>query len=115
VRIGVGHPGSKDLVHGYVLHDFAKADAEWLDPLLDAIAGAAGRLAAGDPARFLTDVARSLKDTEREEPKREAAEPERKGVRGARSEHPAGERQAKRTSALADSLKRWLKGRKQES
>jgi PTH1 family peptidyl-tRNA hydrolase len=114
VRIGVGHPGSKDLVHGYVLHDFAKADAEWLDPLLDAIAGAAGRLAAGDPARFLTDVARSLKDTEREEPKREA-EPERKGVRGARSEHPAGERQAKRTSALADSLKRWLKGRKQES
>jgi PTH1 family peptidyl-tRNA hydrolase len=37
VRIGIGHPGSKELVHGYVLHDFAKADAAWLQPLLDAI------------------------------------------------------------------------------
>ena len=38
VRIGVGHPGRKELVHGYILKDFAKADAEWLGPLLDAIA-----------------------------------------------------------------------------
>ena len=60
VRIGVGHPGSKDLVSHYVLHDFAKADADWLDPMLDAMAAAAGRLAAGDAARFLTDVARAL-------------------------------------------------------
>ena len=60
VRIGVGHPGSKDLVSHYVLHDFAKADADWLEPLLDAMADAAGRLAAGDEARFLTDVARAL-------------------------------------------------------
>ena len=44
----------------YVLHDFAKADADWLEPLLDAIADAAPRLAAGDDARFLTDVARAL-------------------------------------------------------
>ena len=27
VRIGVGHPGRKEAVAGYVLHDFAKADA----------------------------------------------------------------------------------------
>ena len=60
VRIGVGHPGSKDLVSHYVLHDFAKADADWLEPMLDAMAAAAGRLAAGDSARFLTDVARAL-------------------------------------------------------
>ena len=60
VRIGVGHPGSKDLVSHYVLHDFAKADADWLEPMLDAMADAAGRLAAGDSARFLTDVARAL-------------------------------------------------------
>jgi GTP-binding protein YchF len=38
VRIGIGHPGHKELVHGYVLHAFAKADRDWLDPLLDAIA-----------------------------------------------------------------------------
>ena len=57
VRIGVGHPGHKDLVAGYVLNDFAKADQAWLGPLLDAVANAAGRLAAGDNERFLTDVA----------------------------------------------------------
>lgn len=58
VRIGIGHPGRKDLVHGYVLHDFARADAEWIDPLLDAIADAAGWLAKGDTSRFQTEIAR---------------------------------------------------------
>ena len=61
MRIGIGHPGSKEQVLRHVLHDFAKADAVWLDPLLDAIADAAPRLAAGDDARFLTDVARATK------------------------------------------------------
>ena len=79
MRIGVGHPGSKELVHGYVLHDFAKADQAWLEPLLDAIAEAAGRLAAGDDARFLTDVARALqragKRTEPQAAERPAASP----------------------------------------
>jgi PTH1 family peptidyl-tRNA hydrolase len=109
VRIGVGHPGSKELVHGYVLHDFAKAEAAWLEPLLDAIADAAGRLAAGDQARFLTDVARALKDGGEREPERQEPKP------APRAPHPAGERQAKRASALAENLKKWLKGRKQES
>ena len=35
VRLGIGHPGDKNLVSGYVLQDFAKADAVWLDPFLD--------------------------------------------------------------------------------
>src|SRR5262245_36754334 len=60
VRIGVGHPGAKDKVIGYVLHDFSKADQDWLDPMLGAVAEAAGRLADGDDARFLTDVTRRL-------------------------------------------------------
>ena len=47
VRIGIGHPGSKELVHGYVLHDFAKADAAWLEPLLDAVAEASGQAGGG--------------------------------------------------------------------
>ena len=38
VRLGVGHPGRKDLVHHYVLSDFAKADDAWLDPLLESVA-----------------------------------------------------------------------------
>lgn len=60
VRIGIGHPGSRDAVSHYVLNDFAKAEQGWLADLLDAIADAAPRLASGDEARFLTDVARKL-------------------------------------------------------
>ncbi len=57
VRLGIGHPGRKELVSGYVLHDFAKADAEWLDDLLRGLADGAPALAAGDSARFLNAVA----------------------------------------------------------
>ncbi len=60
VRIGVGHPGHKQLVANYVLADFAKADRAWLELMLAAIANAAPRLARGDQARFLTDVAKEL-------------------------------------------------------
>lgn len=56
VRIGVGHPGDKSVVTNHVLGDFAKADAEWLDPLLDAMARAAPDLAAGDLARFSSEI-----------------------------------------------------------
>ncbi len=52
LRIGVGHPGVKELVAGYVLHDFAKADLVWLTPLLDAIADNAALLAAGKDSTF---------------------------------------------------------------
>jgi PTH1 family peptidyl-tRNA hydrolase len=57
VRIGVGHPGIKELVHAYVLHDFAKSEHLWLDPLIDAIAGAAPFLADGDDTGFMNKVA----------------------------------------------------------
>ena len=57
VRIGIGHPGHKDLVRHYVLHDFAKADLEWLEPLLDAVADSVGDLVTGRDADFMTKVA----------------------------------------------------------
>jgi len=46
VRLGIGHPGDKAKVAGYVLHDFAASDRDWLEPLLDAIADAAPMLVA---------------------------------------------------------------------
>ena len=58
VRIGIGHPGDKLLVSPYVLGDFAKADADWLDDLLRGIAEGAPALAAGDAPGFLDAVAR---------------------------------------------------------
>ena len=57
VRLGVGHPGRKELVPGYVLHDFAKADQTWLDDLLAGISDAAPHLGTGDTGRFMNAVA----------------------------------------------------------
>ncbi len=61
VRLGIGHPGSKDKVTRHVLGDFAKADHEWLDPLLDEVARSAGMLAKGDDAGFMNKVALGMK------------------------------------------------------
>jgi PTH1 family peptidyl-tRNA hydrolase len=118
VRIGVGHPGDKDLVASYVLHDFAKADLNWLDPLLDAIADCAPRITAGDAARFQTELALALGRDERASGKESKAEPAPEPVSRvpnrpkSSSGHPAGERMAKRQSALAENLKKWLSGKK---
>ena len=57
VRIGIGHPGHKDLVSRYVLHDFSKADEAWLDTLLRGICDGAADLALGDGGRFMNAVA----------------------------------------------------------
>ncbi|MGR3503595.1 aminoacyl-tRNA hydrolase [Pseudaestuariivita sp.] len=57
VRLGVGHPGRKELVPGYVLKDFPKADDDWLDLVLRGVSDGAPSLADGDDARFLNAVA----------------------------------------------------------
>ena len=57
VRLGIGHPGHKDAVAPYVLSNFAKADAGWLEDLLHGISDGAVLLAAGDGAGFLNAVA----------------------------------------------------------
>ncbi len=56
VRLGIGHPGHKDAVAGYVLRDFPKADADWLDDLLRGISDGAPALAEGDAGRFMNAV-----------------------------------------------------------
>jgi PTH1 family peptidyl-tRNA hydrolase len=57
VRLGIGHPGHKDRVHGYVLGNYAKAEIDPLAEMLGAVAAEAHWLAAGDDARFMNDVA----------------------------------------------------------
>jgi PTH1 family peptidyl-tRNA hydrolase len=56
VRIGVGHPGVKELVHNHVLGDFAKAERPWVEALCDILADNAGLLARGDDASFQNKV-----------------------------------------------------------
>ncbi len=60
VRLGIGHPGHKDRVTGYVLGNFAKAEIDPLSDMLGAISAEAGWLAGGDPVRFMSDVALRL-------------------------------------------------------
>ena len=57
VRLGIGHPGHKDRVTGYVLGNYAKAEIDPLADMLGAVAAAAGWLAEGDDVRFMNDVA----------------------------------------------------------
>ena len=57
VRLGVGHPGHKDAVPGYVLRDFAKADENWLDDVLRGISDGAPELARGNTSKFMNAVA----------------------------------------------------------
>src|ERR1700746_3016478 len=47
VRLGIGHPGVKELVHAHVLSDFAKDDGPWVAALCGAVADNAGLLATG--------------------------------------------------------------------
>jgi PTH1 family peptidyl-tRNA hydrolase len=56
VRIGIGHPGNKDMVHGYVLSDFAKAERDWVETLTGIIADNAGLLAQGADSTFQNKV-----------------------------------------------------------
>jgi peptidyl-tRNA hydrolase, PTH1 family len=56
VRIGVGHPGAKELVMPYVLGDFAKAEHPWVEALCDIIADNAVMLAKGEDAGFQNKV-----------------------------------------------------------
>ena len=60
VRLGIGHPGRKELVAQYVLQDFAKADAEWLDDLMRGISDGAAELAGGRKDRFLNAIAQRM-------------------------------------------------------
>ncbi|MBU1213117.1 MAG: aminoacyl-tRNA hydrolase [Alphaproteobacteria bacterium] len=122
IRIGVGHPGRKELVAGYVLHDFSRSDQDWLEPLLEAIAKSAVPLAEGDLARFTAAVARELggvDEPERKKPARPAdressadnappVKPQRGRPRGG---HPAGDQIAKRQNAIAENLRKWMASR----
>lgn len=113
VRLGIGHPGSREAVVPFVLNDFAKSDQDWLDVMLSALSKSLPHLAHGDSARYLSDVARATSDTPSDSnsdadkaPVRPKAPSQPK--RPVKTRHPSGERASKRQSALAENLKKWL-------
>ncbi len=82
VRLGIGHPGDKNRVHGYVLHNFSNADEQWLDPLLEAVARSTPSLLDGRPDAFMNAVSLAVFPNQKDG--KEAAE---KGPRkGAKAE-----------------------------
>ena len=65
VRLGIGHPGDRDLVSGYVLNDFPKADRDWLDIQMRAIAKHLPVLLNHNDELFMTKVAADMPQSEK--------------------------------------------------
>jgi PTH1 family peptidyl-tRNA hydrolase len=85
VRIGVGHPGSKERVHSHVLGNFAKADQAWLEPELDAIADNVALLIEGRDSDFMSRVAQAVSP----KPAQDKTGKATKGARGDAAAKPA--------------------------
>lgn len=60
MRLGIGHPGARELVMPFVLGDFAKAEIGWVGALCDAVATHAALFANGDDATFQNKVHLSM-------------------------------------------------------
>ena len=103
VRIGIGHPGAKELVQHWVLHDFVKSDRVWLEPLLGAIAKAAPDLAQGANDKFQSFVAHAMMEAEAFDERPEPVSRKRRDAPSAEGEKPA----AAETS-LGSRLRRWF-------
>lgn len=90
VRIGIGHPGSKERVTGHVLGDFSKADMVWLEPLLDEIARNVQMLSTGDDAGFMNRLALRTQSNEPPGAKGQSSAKTKKQshIRGARNNGP---------------------------
>lgn len=67
-RLGTGHPGQKELVHGHVLSDFHKVEQPWVEALVRACADAAPLLAAGEDEKYQAEVMR-LAPAEKADPR----------------------------------------------
>lgn len=75
VRLGIGHPGVRELVHGYVLQDFARAEQDGVAKLVDAVAKALPILVAGDDNGFMNRVTVLTRPPRPKKPKPDDGEP----------------------------------------
>ena len=89
VRMGVGHPGDKNKVPGFVLRDFPKADEGWVEDVVQGCADGAPLLAAGDDGGFMNKVALRAAP-QREKP----AKPKADADADAKPKTPAAEKEA---------------------
>ncbi|ASY63843.1 Peptidyl-tRNA hydrolase [Sinorhizobium sojae CCBAU 05684] len=107
LRLGIGHPGVKDLVHAHVLGDFAKADQAWLSPLLDTIADNADMLVRGEDSQLLNKVALALGgNPEAEKPEVTKKQAARSHIHQARN--AAQPKKLPKTGPMAEMLKKMF-------
>ncbi|WP_182085476.1 aminoacyl-tRNA hydrolase [Aureimonas sp. ME7] len=109
VRLGIGHPGSKERVNPHVLGDFAKVDRDWLDETLQAVARNAELLVAGEDARFMNRMTVSAGGTEEPSGAKGAAL-KAKGTSHVRQARPADPPAPPATGPMAGMLRRLLGG-----
>jgi len=107
VRIGIGHPGVKEMVTHHVLGDFPKADQTWLDPMLDAIADHAGLLVAGDDSAFMSKVSLAVRGPD-EKPAEKPKPKAQSHIRQARANQPSVK--VPETGPMAAMLKKLFGG-----
>ncbi len=106
LRLGIGHPGDKARVNSHVLGNFSRADQDWLDPLVDAIAINARLLVADDPSQFMNKVHGALPKIE----KPPTANPAGKGKSHIHQAKKPGKPKAEPTGPLAAMLKKLFGG-----
>ena len=112
LRLGIGHPGNKDLVQGHVLGDFAKIDHVWLSPLLDALADNAEMLAKAEDSQLMNKLAIAVGGKpEDEKPEKKADKPQAPKPAGKSHIHQArggGKPSLPTSGPMADMLKKMF-------
>lgn len=107
LRLGIGHPGDKERVHGHVLGDFVKSDKVWLEPLLDAIADNADMLVKGEDSQLMNKLALAVGVKSEIEKEAKAAKPAAKShIHQARNS--AQPKKLPETGPMAEMLKRMF-------
>ena len=109
LRLGIGHPGDKERVTGHVLGDFAKADAVWLDPLLDEIGLSIDMLVRGEESQFMNKLALATGGKADDTPKAEKTPAGKSHVHQARNH--AQPKKLPETGPMADMLKKLFGGK----
>lgn len=115
LRLGIGHPGDKKLVSNYVLGDFAKADRDWLEPLLSEIADLSPMLAEGKDSQFANKLTLALSPEKagrsgKSKPTGPAASPKPKGQSHIRQARQATKVNVPTRGPMAAMLKKLLGG-----
>lgn len=108
LRLGIGHPGAKELVHNHVLGDFAKADSSWLEPLLETLAANADLLVKGEDSQLMNKLALAVGGKPDDAPAKPAKPAKPAGQSHIRQARGQAKPNIPATGPMADMLKKMF-------